>query len=242
LKEKGYDVETNLLHPALYFGWGRNNTIWDHFPRNLNMQEYIDPYLVLPQFFELYDLNEWCKELNNLLSDGLSSHDPAEFFGQDQNMLLIQKNLLKLIEAVHLIDVREVEYIDRFKKKYPFTLNTPCGDLSILKVLRGEPEKENKLLEKMEQVENSEDDEYEDDDDNDDEYEYEDTDDKNEHSADKKIETGNPEKGSNDDDKGQQKAAFIEIIIQGNCVINDRPVSFEPVKINIPVKELTTEQ
>lgn len=231
LKEKGYDVETNLLHPALYFGWGRYDTIWDHFPRSLNMEEYIDPYLVLPQFFELYDLNEWCKELNNLLSGGLSSDNPAEFLGQDQNMLLIQKNLLKLIEAVHLIDVREVEDIEGFKKKYPFTLNIPCDGLSILKVLRIELKKENKLLEKMELVENSEDDE---------EYEYEGSDDENENCADKKTES--PEKGRNDDDKGRQKTAFIEIIIQGNCIINDCPVSFEPVKINIPVKELTAEQ
>lgn len=132
LKEKGYVAETNMLHPALFFGWERYSTFWEHFPRHLSSDEYNDPYRVFSQFFAFYRLDEWQKELSELLSDALSSDDPVN----ERDILLIQKNLLKLVEAAHLIDVREVAYIGDFKKKYLFTLDVPCEDLPVTQFLK----------------------------------------------------------------------------------------------------------
>jgi hypothetical protein len=235
LKAKRLHVETNLLHPALYFGWGRNETMWDHFPRYLTMEEYIDPYLVFPQFFSFYSLKEWHKELSELLSDGLSNCNPDEFSGQDRDMLLIEKNLLKLVEAVHLIDVREVGYIGDFKKKYPFTLNVPCEKLEISRVLSVPLKKENKSKASEEIIseddeDGDEEDEYEDEEDEyDDEEDEENEEEEDEDEYDDEEDDNDdneaiPGKGKSNDDILTKSlmgdAKNIRIIIRGNYVVN----------------------
>jgi hypothetical protein len=243
LKEKGYDLETNLLHPALYFGWGRNETIWDCFPRNLSLEEYIDPYLVLHRFFEIYSVDEWHQQLYELLSDGLSDTDPAES-RDNRDILLIQKNLLKLVEALHLIDVREVSYIGEFKKRYSFTLDRPCDDLFATEILRIALNRRRKRLKPVEDSDQDSDDgekydrndEYHEDSDNAEggDTEYNKNDDAHDDREDE-AENGDDNDGNSDtredghDDilnkKPESSPKNIRIIIRGNYIVNNPPSS-----------------
>lgn len=201
LKEKGYAIETNMLHPALFFGWERYSAIWEHFPRHLNLDEYNDPYLVFPQFFAFHEPDEWQEELGELLSDALSSDNAAEVFTKDRDMLLIQKNLLKLVEATHLIDVREVSYIGDIKKNYSFALDVPCEDLPVTQLLKVnmEMEKRNKSI-SAEEAENNEENEHPEED------------------IDKKYHINDMA-----DEALKGGAKNIRIIIQGNYVVNYPP-------------------
>lgn len=238
LREKGYNLKTNLLHPALYFGWGRNTTIWEHFPRYLTLDEYNDPYLVFPQFFGFHSPDEWHQELSELLSDALSKENPAEVFTEERNMLLIQKNLLKLVEAVHLIDVREVKYNGNYKKKYSFTLNTACDDLQVSQILSLTLKKEDKSKVSKEESDEEEDedeydeDEYEDEDDeceeDEDDEEYEE-DDYDEEDDDENYNSNRKEKVNEDilAEALKGRAKNIRIIIRGSYVVNHLPSKSE---------------
>lgn len=130
LREKGLDDERNLLHPALYFGWQQYGTMWDFFPRSLSKEEFINPYLVLRKFFKFQSLEKWHQTLHDLLADSFSSRrtpaDPME--GID--LSYIRKNLHKLIEAAHLIDVREMDKIaGKYPKKEIYTLEVPYPEV-----------------------------------------------------------------------------------------------------------------
>ncbi len=235
LKEKGYAVETNMLHPALFFGWGRYSTIWEHFPRHLNLDEYNDPYLVFPQFFAFYEPDEWQEELSELLSDALSSDNPAEIFNNDRDMLLIQKNLLKLVEAAHLIDVREVSYIGDFKKRYPFTFDAPCKDLPVTQLLKVNMKKRNKSTssEEITPAGNSdelyvnEQNEHLEEENIDKKYHNEEENDFDKEDEDEAEEDEPVTKKKDNDDMADEalkgSAKNIRIIIRGNYVVNHPP-------------------
>ncbi|MGH2643333.1 MAG: hypothetical protein ACRDE2_05250 [Chitinophagaceae bacterium] len=126
LDEKGLDAEKNLLHPALYFGQQPYGTIWDFFPRSLNKKEYIDPYLAVRQFFKFEPLEKWHDRLHDLLIDGLTGYENREYPIEGIDLSFIRKNLHKLIEATHLIDVRETDKIaGKFPKEKLYTLDNP---------------------------------------------------------------------------------------------------------------------
>jgi hypothetical protein len=118
-KQSPLSINNNdLFNPNLFCGWDRGLTAWDFFPRALSLKEYIDPYLVFKRFFKLLTLSEWKRELKDILDHALGITSFAEA-GIDFNCLPIYLNLTKLIEAVHLIDVREVNYIgDMIKNRY----------------------------------------------------------------------------------------------------------------------------
>lgn len=249
LKEKGYVAETNMLHPALFFGWERYSTIWEHFPRHLSLGEYNDPYRVLPQFFAFYGPDEWQKELGELLSDALSSDNPAEIFINERDMLLIQKNLLKLAEAAHLIDVREVSYIGDIKKNYPFTLDVPCEGLPVTQLLKVnmKMKKRNKSTSSEEVTpagnndelyDNKENECFEGEEDMDTQYHHEDEEsdeEDNDFDREDEYEENEPvtkEKKDNDDMADEAlrgSTKNIRIIIRGNYVVN-HPSAYPPEK------------
>ncbi|MFY0255975.1 hypothetical protein ACDQ55_18700 [Chitinophaga sp. 30R24] len=108
------DEEIDLMNPRLFCAWIRQSKgegvayreIWDNFPRSLSYKEFLNPYLVFEKFFLFLTLGEWRELLRELFSMGLSCRT---FFDEtlDFDMLGIKKHLEKLIEACHLIDVRE---------------------------------------------------------------------------------------------------------------------------------------
>ncbi|GAB3418929.1 hypothetical protein [Niabella aquatica] len=80
---------------------------WREFPRHLSKKEYCNPYLVLKKFFNCQPLTDWlqCWELviqGAFCNDGV--YAPVV-------PLKVYSYLAKLVEAAHLIDVREVAHV-----------------------------------------------------------------------------------------------------------------------------------
>lgn len=118
-KKSPLSISNNdLFNPNLFCSWHRDLTKWDFFPRALSLKEYVDPYLVFKRFFKFLSLPDWKRELKDILDHALGTTSLEET-GIDFNCLPIYLNLTKLIEAVHLIDVREINYIgDMIKNRY----------------------------------------------------------------------------------------------------------------------------
>lgn len=100
----------DIFNPNLYCGWHSDYTEWDYFPRVLSFKEFVNPYLTFKRFFKYRKLSAWKKELHNLLEHALSSASIFESI-EFSDCLSIYRYLVKLVEAVHLIDVREINHI-----------------------------------------------------------------------------------------------------------------------------------
>jgi hypothetical protein len=102
----------NGLDPSSYYGWHRESAIWEFFPRNLSKEEFLNPYKAYERFFEYKDFKTWIKEFKELVGYAL------EAFGNetaiDYDYLEIHRQLQKLVEASHLIEVRVIKS-DRLK-------------------------------------------------------------------------------------------------------------------------------
>lgn len=80
---------------------------WDYLPRTLNAAEYKNPFLVLKRFFKTHDVAQWKTTIDDVLDYAF-----ARYTDQcDLNLLQLFLQLTKLMEAAHLIDVREITHI-----------------------------------------------------------------------------------------------------------------------------------
>ena len=102
---------SDIFNPNLYYGWHANYTAWDYFPKMLSFEEYVNPYLTIKRFFNYKNLWDWKKLLKTLSNYALSSQRITNNT-DDFDYISIYHYLVKLLEAVHLIDVREVNHID----------------------------------------------------------------------------------------------------------------------------------
>jgi len=110
-KKSPLDIATyDLFNKNLYCGLHAGSAEWDFFPRSLSLKEYINPYLTFKRFFKYLRLAEWKQELSNLLDYALVNTSLSEA-GIDVDVLSIYFHLTKLIEAAHLIDVREINHV-----------------------------------------------------------------------------------------------------------------------------------
>jgi len=98
------------FNPNLFCGWHVDSTQWDYFPRVLSFKEYVNPYLTFKRFFKYLPLPKWKQELQDLLEFSLVKTSLAEA-GIEKDMLSLYFHLTKLVEAAHLIDVRETTHI-----------------------------------------------------------------------------------------------------------------------------------
>lgn len=98
------------FNPNLFCGWHVDSTQWDYFPRVLSFKEYVNPYLTFKRFFKYLSLPKWNQELQDLLEYALVETSLAEA-GIEKDMLSLYLHLTKLIEATHLIDVRETTHV-----------------------------------------------------------------------------------------------------------------------------------
>lgn len=98
---------SDLFNKNLYCGWRSNSNGWADFPRSLSMQEYINPYLVFKKFFKYQKLDKWKEDLQEMLDYGLSKNSDCV----ELDLLQLYLHLTKLIEAAHLIDVREITHV-----------------------------------------------------------------------------------------------------------------------------------
>jgi hypothetical protein len=96
----------DLIDPASYSYPGRGRQ-WQDFPRALSKKEFLNPYLVFDRFFRHHNLKGWHDELKELIFYALSPHNCAEDF-LDFELLKVHHLLQKLIEAAHLVLIREI--------------------------------------------------------------------------------------------------------------------------------------
>jgi hypothetical protein len=112
--QKEGEPEINLMLPNLFCAWlsleKTDNippfTVWTDFPRSLNYDEFLNPYIVFRKFFKYQSLGEWRQVMSQLFNMGLSRDNFLDDC-LDIDILSIKKHLEKLVEAAHLIDVRE---------------------------------------------------------------------------------------------------------------------------------------
>ena len=105
----------DVFNPNLYCSWHKDLTEWDFFPRVLSLKEYFNPYLVFKRFFKYKALPEWKQDLQEILDYALARSCLLES-GINIDILSVYFFLSKLIEAAHLIDVRETNHIGGYIK------------------------------------------------------------------------------------------------------------------------------
>jgi hypothetical protein len=103
--------EGDVFNKNLFCGRNGRDNEWDYFPRSLSMKEFIDPYLVFKRFFKYKDLDSWKEDLEIILNFALTKGSITGS-GEEIDLLPIYIHLTKLVEAAHLIDVRETTHID----------------------------------------------------------------------------------------------------------------------------------
>lgn len=91
---------------------------WKYLPRTLTATEYQNPYKVFRKFFKHQGIDDWLQTINLVLDYALASYKEG---GDDLNLLQLYFQLSSLMEAAHLIDVREVTHI-RGKLKFGLEL------------------------------------------------------------------------------------------------------------------------
>lgn len=100
-------IDQQVIDPGLYAIKHFGHTQWKTFPRNLSKKEFLNPYLVFERFFRYRSQKEWHKDLKEIIFYALSPHNCADDC-VDFEFLKINQLLQKLVEAAHLILVREI--------------------------------------------------------------------------------------------------------------------------------------
>jgi len=111
LKEKKngpIDVsEHDAFNKNYYCSHYQMDNEWGQFPRFLSMKEYCNPYRVFDKLFKYETLDEWLHDWEEIVDCALS---PCS--GElEIEMIAVYTRLCKLVEAAHLINVREVNHI-----------------------------------------------------------------------------------------------------------------------------------
>jgi len=101
------EIRKDVVNPELYCGWAAMFFPWDYFPRHLTKEEYINPYKALRKFFKYRSLPEWKGLIKELMGCALSPQSVYEL-GAYFNVVKVSTMLQKLVEAAHLIEVREL--------------------------------------------------------------------------------------------------------------------------------------
>ncbi|GAB2656802.1 hypothetical protein GCM10027036_07830 [Flavihumibacter cheonanensis] len=99
----------DVFNPNLFVGWHGKLTKWDFLPRSLSYKEFANPYRVFKRFFRFQDIANWKEQLQLLMDYSLRSMNLLEL--EDIRPLSLYFQLTKLVEAAHLIDVREVNHV-----------------------------------------------------------------------------------------------------------------------------------
>ncbi len=109
IKKSIITVTENDLFENKYFVSGQLfHDEWTDFPRNLTKEEYCNPYSVLRSFFKYQTLPQWLNIWQDRVDAALCPEDSGTFV----NDFRVLKYLSKLVEALHLINVREVHHLN----------------------------------------------------------------------------------------------------------------------------------
>ena len=80
---------------------------WEEFPHFLSVKEFCNPYKAFRRFSKYQECDKWVHDLEEITDCALSKNQ-----GQlGLEMIAIYSHLAKLVEAAHLINVREVTHI-----------------------------------------------------------------------------------------------------------------------------------
>lgn len=116
--EKGSTVAvaaSDIFNRNYYCSGYSNASPWSDFPRCLSQNEFCDPYRVFKKFFKKQSLHHWVQDWEETVECALA-HDAS---GTERNALQFYTRLAKLVEAAHLVDVREVTHIGgRMKNRF----------------------------------------------------------------------------------------------------------------------------
>lgn len=107
--------DRDIFNLNLFRGNSSTDRDWDFFPRMLRYNEYLDPYIVFKRFFDFKNLSEWKEVLQSLSEYALSRTRIFEEY-EDFDSLAIYRHLTRLVEATHLIDVRENTHVGGYIK------------------------------------------------------------------------------------------------------------------------------
>ncbi len=110
------------LNPNLFYHDNGSYNAWDQIPRSLSYKEYQDPYRAFRTIFKRRKLDKWLHELREITRMALSKDYYAEFSASPSHFLL--HHLYKLVEAAHLINIREINHVGgRIKSRIRRTVN-----------------------------------------------------------------------------------------------------------------------
>lgn len=109
-------LKVDVFNKKYYCSHYKFSNEWTDFPRSLSIEEFCNPYRVFKKFFKYQDMAKWISDLELITDSALT---PAK------GCLLLDSlttyfYLAKLIEAAHLIDVREVTHIGGTLKNRSF--------------------------------------------------------------------------------------------------------------------------
>jgi hypothetical protein len=99
-------AKEDVFNSELFCGPHINFSKWDFFPHTLSFKEFADPYKAIRKFFSYCSLQEW-KEILKVVSEYALSRGSIQETIEYPDSLTLYEYLIKLIEALHLIDVRE---------------------------------------------------------------------------------------------------------------------------------------
>ena len=104
-KKRGEIVvdKEDLLNKKYYRSHYMFTDKWTDFPRFLTKKEYCNPYTVFRKFFKYKSLDNWINTWRDIV-DGALNADGGSYL---EHELTVYIYLAKLIEAAHLVDVRE---------------------------------------------------------------------------------------------------------------------------------------
>jgi hypothetical protein len=101
------DSEEDFFNKKYYCSHYLSSTPWTDFPRFLSVKEFCNPYKVFRKFFKYQDMHTWVHDLEETADCALSKNSGE--LGLE--MIAMYSHLVKLTEAAHLINVREVTHI-----------------------------------------------------------------------------------------------------------------------------------
>lgn len=98
----------DLQNKNLYFT-GRAGTEYDDMPKALSQKEFMNPYLVFKRSFKRLSLDKLKEQMEEIVEYSLSIHT---YDAEKVNSVSLYLQLTKIVEAAHLIDVREIIHVD----------------------------------------------------------------------------------------------------------------------------------
>ena len=99
--------EGDVFNKKYYCSHYQPSSAWDDFPRFLSIREFCNPYRVFKKFFKYQPIDQWVHDLEEAVDCALMRNSGE----MDLDMLAVYSHLAKLVEAAHLINVREVTHI-----------------------------------------------------------------------------------------------------------------------------------